>query len=72
MPYTQKWLTELDRHLNWHSVIKDMRLAHDNETAKESELTLIQLSENTQEVLFNKMDELIDHIVMKVRGVLFF
>ncbi|XP_046862835.1 BAI1-associated protein 3-like [Xenia sp. Carnegie-2017] len=66
VPYTQKWLTELDRHLNWHSVIRDMRLAHDNETATESELTLIQLSENTQEVLFNKMDEMIDHIVMKM------
>ncbi|XP_046862881.1 BAI1-associated protein 3-like isoform X2 [Xenia sp. Carnegie-2017] len=66
LAYTQQWLKELDTHLDWHSVIRDMRLAHDNETATKSELTLRQLSENTQEVLFNKMDEMIDHIVMKM------
>ena len=66
MAYTQQWLTELDTHLDWPSIISGMRLAHDERKAKQCEESLQQFSEHAQDVLLVKTDDMIYHIGEKV------
>ncbi|CAB4012711.1 BAI1-associated 3-like isoform X2 [Paramuricea clavata] len=66
LAYTQQWLTELDTHLDWPSIISGMRLAHDERKAKQCEESLQQFSEHAQDVLLVKTDEMIYHIGEKM------
>ncbi|XP_028415898.1 BAI1-associated protein 3-like isoform X2 [Dendronephthya gigantea] len=66
LAYTQQWLDELETHLDWPSIISGMMLSHNEREAKKCEETLKQLSENAQDVLLRKIDDMIDHIGEKM------
>ena len=66
LAFTQQWLTELDKHLDWSSIISGMKHAHNEREATKSEETLRQFCEHAQDVLLTKVDEMIYHIGEKV------
>lgn len=66
LAYTQQWLDELEVHLDWDSVISGMRSVHNEREAKKCEETLRQFSEQAQDILLVKIDEMIDHIGEKM------